>query len=347
MTILLIILGGVILASIRPVLEGCNEQYIDREHTQSINGIFILLVFLSHFSSYIDTSGELHRHYNMIQKSLGQMVVTTFLFYSGYGVAVSLAEKSGYTKNILKKRIPHVWLQFDIAVFLYALVRLGMGQTVTIKNLLLSLLAWNSLGNSNWYIFAIIFLYLFSYIAFTIYPPPDEEKNRYRGILLLSILCTLFCEVLRPFRPTYCYNTVFCYVLGALFALEKESIDSFLRPKYRYWIALAIVAIAFRIAHIFWYDSTVLYQFTACLFVLLIVLITMKVRIKSKLLCYCGKHLFSLYILQRIPMIVLQNAGLRDNLGLYAGISLTATFALSWCFDATSGIIERWRLKRG
>ena len=43
------------------------------------------------------------------------------------------------------------------------------------------------------------------------------------------------------------------------------------------------------------------------LFALLIVIITMRLSIQNKILYWLGKNLFGLYILQRIPMIILKH----------------------------------------
>lgn len=64
----------------------------------------------------------------------------------------------------------------------------------------------------------------------------------------------------------------------------------------------------------------------------------MRVAFKNKVLIWCGKHLFEIYILQRIPMILLKAFGLDQwNVYLYfagcAGITLALIYPFKWLTD--------------
>ena len=93
MTIVLIILFTLIIFTSRPTK--MNENYLDKNYTNTIKGIFLIFVFMSHFISYkvplqdnwIDTIGV------TFIKRIGQLMVTLFLFYSGYGVMESIKIK--------------------------------------------------------------------------------------------------------------------------------------------------------------------------------------------------------------------------------------------------------------
>lgn len=82
----------------KPVLSGINNNYLEMSRTDSIKGIFILLVFLSHARNYLSTFPEYTQNpfngiYDVFQNHLGQGVVIMFLFYSGYGVMESIIKK--------------------------------------------------------------------------------------------------------------------------------------------------------------------------------------------------------------------------------------------------------------
>ena len=62
------------------------NDYMSRENTTSVNGLFILLVFLNHIQSYVTLPEGFHR----LTLAFGQLMVAMFLFYSGYGVTLSL-----------------------------------------------------------------------------------------------------------------------------------------------------------------------------------------------------------------------------------------------------------------
>ena len=76
-----------------------NREYISPGSTTCINGVFVVLVFLSHICQYIKLDGAFDGPYSVLRTNLGQMVVVTFLFYSGYGIMESI-KKKGYGKTV-------------------------------------------------------------------------------------------------------------------------------------------------------------------------------------------------------------------------------------------------------
>ena len=77
-----------------------------------------------------------------------------------------------------------------------------------------------------------------------------------------------------------------------------------------------------------------------------VVLVTMKIRVYNPVLEWFGKHVFSIYILQRIPMIILDRFGFIDGhkyMCLMAVFALTIPFALAFekVTDAALKKLER------
>lgn len=112
-------------------------------------------------------------------------MVAPFLFYSGYGVMESIKRKgTAYVVGIPKKRVLRALFNFDCAVVLYLVLGLVLGSSFTFKQVALSHIGWDSLGNSNWYIFTVLVLYVLTYIAFVILP----TKSPYISVTVLGIL---------------------------------------------------------------------------------------------------------------------------------------------------------------
>lgn len=64
-----------------------HKDYLSKENTTAINGIFVVLVLLCHFTQYVRFgSGLVDQSFLFFKSHLGQLVVTTFLFFSGYGI---------------------------------------------------------------------------------------------------------------------------------------------------------------------------------------------------------------------------------------------------------------------
>lgn len=321
----------IIIASYGAVFcrDGYHKDYISYKNIQPIKGIFILLVFLSHFVQYSQLNGIWDAPYFEIRRFLGQLVVVPFLFYSGYGISESIRKKGlPYVRNMPKHRILKVLLQFDIAVVLFFILRYVLGVSYDLRRIVLAFVGWIGIGNSNWYIFAIVFLYSFSYISALLFP-----KKELYALLCTTLLTGLFIVIMRQYKEEFWYNTTFAYVFGMWFSYFRPSFQQIiLEKKQNYLLTLLLAFIAFLFFHAHW-GRLIPYLVTGVLFALLIVLLSAKVQIRNKFLSYCGDHLFSLFILQRLPMIALDSTAIEHYPYLYLIVCLAITFLLSAAFD--------------
>ncbi len=82
------------------------------------------------------------------------------------------------------------------------------------------------------------------------------------------------------------------------------------------------------------------YTVWAVAFTILLVMITMKAHIHNELLEWFGKHIFSIYMLQRLPMIILDHFGCIES---HKYISLVVVFLvvipLALIFESITGAI--------
>lgn len=101
-----------------------------------------------------------------LNAELGQCIVAMFLFYSGYGISQGVRAKGKKFLDDIPFRAFKVLLRFDMAVLIFVPVNMFFGHKIPIKKILLSLICWDGIGNSNWYIFAIIALYLMTYVSY-------------------------------------------------------------------------------------------------------------------------------------------------------------------------------------
>ena len=77
------------------------DSVCTRTRTASINGFFILLVMMSHLSSYTEDFPFLDSIVIKLVRLMGQYMVSTFLFFSGFGVYTSVMRDrngGGYVK---------------------------------------------------------------------------------------------------------------------------------------------------------------------------------------------------------------------------------------------------------
>lgn len=321
---------------------GLNAAYLSPDRTTSIKGIFVLLVFLSHANNYLlsmpaYTADALNQPYINFQSHLGQGVVVMFLFYSGYGVMESIKKKGTlYVHAIPKRRILKTLLHFDIAVLLYLFLDLALGTLARRSPLtvLLAFTGWTSLGNSNWYIFAVLMLYLFTFIAFS-----RLAEKPARALWVVTGFTAVYIAVLAFLKDAWWFDTVLLYPIGMWYSFGKVRIESFLRGKaYRFWLVFSAVFAAMVVLHLL-RANYLCYELWLITLALFIVLLTMKVKIGNPVLRFFGKHLFEIYILMRIPMLILLHWGI-TNIYAFVLSSFAVTVLLAAGFQKTLDLLD-------
>lgn len=283
-------------------------DFFSVDQTNVIKGIAIFFVFFNHLiNGYLlhavdSLTLPLDGLFVFVDEQLTQLMVGLFLFMSGYGVYESFKRKGWkYIQSIPKKRIANTIINFDIAVLIYLVVAILIGTRYDIKQIALSFFAWESVGNSNWYIFAILYCYIITYISFNIL------KNRSSNIIMVIVLSFVYILLMSIMKEgqTWWYSTILCYSFGLLYSKNKNNIDVKINNKY--WVSLICCAVVFCVTYLF-SGNFYFHNISACFYCLLWVIVSMKISINSKMLKWCGENLFPLYIYQRIPMSIIENA---------------------------------------
>lgn len=314
-----------------------NYDYLSKKNTSCIKGIFILIVFYSHLVTY--TYSIYNKDFIMLnfRNFLGQLMVTMFLFYSGYGVFESIKKKNQNYINLMpKKRILKTWFNFFIAVLSFCILGFIFNNHFSFGKIILSFIGWETLGNSNWYIFSIMFMYLLTYFSFKIF-----DDNHKKALFLNFILIIIFILFLRLHKGEYWYNTIFCYYFGMLYSHCKDSIEIILFNNLKYIFSLVLSIFVFLIFMVYSKYNFIFYELYSISFVCIIILITMKVQINSIILKWFGDNLFWIYILQRIPMIVFKEVGLSNYVYKYSFVVFVSTIALTFIYKFFISKIEK------
>ena len=333
------------LYRIRFNLKGFNEDYLSRDCTNSIKGVFILLIVISHSIPYFKDCGYLFANpgdslFLPFFFLLSQLVVVMFLFYSGYGVGESFKSKGDtYVKAMPRHRILGTLLNFDVAVLVFMVVDLLLGIELTANQCLLSLTAWKNIGNDNWYIFVILLCYLMTYIVLRL--PISKSSHR---VVLLFGLCVICMIVLSFYKGTYWFNTILCYPLGFMYSTYKESIEKCLKRSY--WLCLLVVFAIFVPVFILLHNCPsdrfqIGYNLVSILFAMMLVILTLKVRICNQPLLWAGMHLFPIYIYMRLPMVVMKNKA-PEFVGTYPALFILVSLVLTVLI---ARVYKHWEIK--
>ena len=289
--------------------------------------------------------------YLMLREHLNQMVVATFLFYSGYGMMESFKRKgTHYLKKIPTKFIT-LLLKFDFAVCLFWILgkMLGLQHDYGFKSVMYSFIAWRNLGNSNWYIFVILIEYVLLWMSFQGIRYKDERiMYCLSSVLFFFFTIGLVVFLMKKGVGMYWYDTAILLPAGIWYSLGKEKIEKLAMKNdhlFLLWCVLSCGAYIVLYFHRFKYGVEG-YSLWAISFIVLVLLTTMKVKIGNPLLEWFGKHIFSIYILQRIPMMTLDHFGCIEShryISLILVIVTTALLAVAFDYvtDKAAGCVSR------
>lgn len=325
---LIIFFGLVVIEGIR--YTKFNENYIDRSTTSQINGIFVFIIIIKHLKEYVKLKASSNLFFFFVNDFLLQLVVVTFFFYSGYGIMESINKKgTNYVSKIPKKCLGLLW-KFDIIIILYLILQTFLGNTYTLDRLMQSFLGWSAIGNSNWYFFIIVIMYLLTYISFKCFK--DDKKKSVLLNLILSIILIFIMIALKGGQRRW-YDTFICYNIGMLYSCIKPQFESFIKSSnLKYTILLVLSMLSFLIFKYF-RSHLICYHFHGILFCFIVVLLSMKLKFNSKVLSFLGNHVFSIYMLQRLVMILLSFFGLSTHVTTFTVLVTVLSIVIAWLFD--------------
>lgn len=349
MVIFLILLAVLSCWNIKPQKAGIHEDYMSIEQTTAIRGILACIIFCSHLRDYLVFSTPVDQLYVKILYTIGQCMVAPFFFYSGYGIVLSYQKKKNYGNGFLRKRLGLTWLHFAVAVVLFYVVDCVLGISYSFPTFLVSLTGWSDVGNSNWFMFVTFALYLIVWFsmkaAAKVHPDSDPRERSQLLVVLITLMSAILLGVLAVLKQSWWFDTLLSFTFGGFYCLAKDQVDAFCRKSWN-WLALtAAVLVLFFLFHRS--GGYAAYNVCACLFVMLISCLTMKLRIVNPILMWLGKHSFYIYIYMRIPMIIMRQLEiLTDNNYLFAVVSLAITCAIAWCMNLVHKHTDQYFLSK-
>lgn len=329
MDLILVMIAVMFLGSIRLTPR---PDHLDRQTTATINGFFLLLVMFSHFITYLPSAPPLTR---LWMGTKGGLIVTTFLFFSGYGVMTQIMRRGhGYVDSFPRHRLLFVWVKFAAAITVFLVVAWLRHLPLAPMQVGLAYLGLATIGNSGWYIFAILLLYALTYVAFRGF------ATRRAALLALIGGVAIYVAVAQRYLPEYYYVTIWCYPLGVWFATQRLTIERWVLASWPRYLGTALLSIGgfvgcwLACARTVGGVHGVLYAVASGLFAWLFVLLALRVSLHNPVLAYIGgSAMFSLYILQRLPMALVVQTRLVHWPALAFVFVLLSTLILGWGFD--------------
>lgn len=299
-----------------------DSDYFSKTQTACINGFFVLMIFIRHFSEYIQV-GQFDWLLGKGQRYLDQLIVVSFMFFSGYSLALQQAKNSCYVKK-LPKKILSLWLMLVITVLAFLCVQYFHGNTYDIATILLSMIGYKKVGNSNWYIVAIAILWFLSYVSYS--------QKRIKPVILLTVLLVIYMIVFANFKGVdqVMYNTVIAYLFGVLFFDHQEQIVSRLTNNGKVFWTTAVISLLMLTGGLFFHDHFIVFQLWVAAACLCLILFCIKIKMDSPVFAYLNIYSLEIYLIQRIPMLVFRGKISLNLLYFIVSAVITLVLALVW-----------------
>ena len=331
-------------SSVRPK-NGWKDSYISIEQSRSVEGIFVILIFMGHVVRYFGSFNALDMPYLAVKDHLDQAVVAMFLFYSGFGMTQSLKKKgTEYIKKIPMKRFLPLLIKYEIVTLIFLTVRLFIGSIPDTKNLILSFTGWENLGNFGWYIFVMLCLYILFGISFFIsHKAATGNKALITGALILTALSILFMLLLcfPGHRGKWFYDTILIFCAGSWYSVFKDKAEAFLESGLRYIITCVICLALYAVTAYFRDLHFVLHELFMLCFTAAVILITVKLRIKGKVLDFFGSLAFPMFMFQGLTFLIFSSLNIRSSPYLFVILTFSASVLISFLYKKVSEVFSR------
>jgi len=312
-------------------------DYLELDNTNSIKGLFVWLIIFRHKTAY----GNYNKYlFKKIDNNLRQQIVSMFLFYSGFGIYESLKKKGIYYAKTLFSKGIIIFIKSQIIILLYLVANLFIiNRKISFKRYLEAVIFKSGIGNSNWFAFTIIMFYFYSYISFTV-----VKTKLFYGIIFVNFFCILHSFLAYYFyfpNKKYSVDTILCFVIGFYYSLLKKHIDKIIMKNDIFYFG--IISIIIFIYYEF-YDITSLIKESIknALFSILIVLISMKVKLNNDLLKFLNFHSYSIYLLQRLVMMIVTYKKIFHNYNfIKISFEFSSIFFIASLFDRYTAFIDK------
>lgn len=267
-----------------------------KEDCAALRGILAIGIILFHICQYVPViSGSVLR---LITRPVGSSIVAVFLFFTGYGLAESFANKPDYCKKFVTHRIIPFFIDCMIVVAIYAIYRYFIGKENSWMGLLTSLTWGKTYVANGWYLQVAMFFYVSLYIGYLII----KEQKQYTELMLFVTLLayTAVCTLTDVNTELYLWS-ILGLPIGVVWSIRKQSLNVFVHDHKMLWIIASIFAWAITNFTIYLFLSgvveTIVRMISAAFFVLFCIGILYAIPIKCKTTLFLGKISLELYVI--------------------------------------------------
>lgn len=286
------------------------------KQSKNLQAICIIVIIIHHISLKLcdvyAVPAEYIKHGLEPFMYIGYLAVAVFFFCSGYGLYQSIHTKEEYLKDFFFNRLTPIIIAHLLVNFVYMWIDNYYDIPIPFQ-VPVTLFGPNTINPYSWYIYAIILCYFLFFIAFKYF------KNERLSIGVIGaglILYIMFCNYW--LYGGWWYNTILVFLFGIIYARNEIAIREKIEANYKRAVVISLVltVVSFAGAQILSgsnivADEQMLYSrmqliiamirtVNSCLFVLLLIMISMKKEINSKYLSFIGELTLEIYLLHGV-----------------------------------------------
>lgn len=356
-----------------------NEAFMSLEQVKYIQGFLAICIMLHHIAQETCASWQPYELRPGLEffVELGYFFVAMFLFCSGYGLYKSYITKENYLHGFITKRIIPLIIIFFSSGWIFLIARILMHEKINGRELFFYIIGWSMPNQYAWFVIAMPLFYLIFYLSFRFI---KTDYMRISGVIIGIFAYTFLGTCIDHndywMRGEWWYNCVHLFWVGILFAKYDIKIISSLKKRYIAWVIAAVVGVIFffflsefakgvvsyygeynrSLSHTQVVVNRWICLFTqmiaSFMFVLVVLLFSLKYRLGNKLLGFMGKITLEFYLIHGLvlelfarefcdivkPLYMIQNVAFLEitvfTLGIIAALGLKK-------LDSIPGLIYR------
>lgn len=285
--------------------------------TDSVKGIAIIGIFLSHVIFYAELGGVI-RHLEI----LGGLGVSVFFSLSGYGNSFSVEKNNHCIKWVVRKTM-EVVIPFLLSfAFVFLCSALCTREKLMEYGSVYSLLTLTIPGTTTWYLKIQILCYLIVFLGRIVF-----REQYYLAVVFCSIV---YVVIVSQFLPDFWWQTLLCFAFGILWRRYREKHTI---PLKIYYVAVLAVLSAFSlIAMMKLYGTVWLHCLTYLIFAVFVMEAAYALVPQNRIVAWVGRKSLPIYLIHigLCPMLISQESNLTVVIPLVCGLTFLGTVVVDW-----------------
>lgn len=308
-----------------------NDSALSLSQTKAIQGFTAILIIFHHIAqktcAYWLESKYIHHGLEPFVP-IGYLFVAIFFFYSGYGLLKSYKTKDNYLQRFLPRRLSPLFVASVLIGFLYLCGRVWLKAN---PSFFILTLGDPALINPNgWFPYTIAVFYIGFYLAYRFC------KNKKTALIVtcaIVLAYIFYCDIM--IYGTWWYNSVPAFMTGLIVAENEEKIIAKIKKHYlSHLIILTVLTgifLYFSVQHkISFIRFIPLFaeMASSVTFVLLILVISLKIKVGNKMLDFLGGMTLEIYLIHGLFVNLFGYCFIVDRVEPFYYISNPALFSL-------------------